>query len=239
MTKFLKDLPIQLFFLAHTVSMALMELLGWPLLVFGLTQFRMKTIANEQRKTIWFLLALSGIWSLGQLINLPNSDTQRLLSGMPWVLLLWGLFGVFHKIGYQKGIKSISVIFWTLPIIAIYSVHQMFYGWDFIRHQQLEHMVGQFFRAIGFFNMPLTFAYVLGIWGCMALGQASAEKRFSFINIVAIFSSAICVLASSTRGGWVAFAVVLFFSFFFFSRRQKILTLVIAAILTVGFLLLY
>ena len=228
--------------MAHTFSMAVMEILGWPLLLFGLSQFRISRIPSSYRKIVWILFGVCLLWSFSQLIHLPgivhlpDGDAKRLLGGMPWVLLLWGLFWLFVKIGYQDIIRSLSVILWTTPIIAAYSLHQMIYGWDFVRNEALIHSVGQFYRAIGFFNMPLTFAYVIGIWGCLALGQAAATKKFSFSNLLAIFSSVVCVLASSTRGGWVAFAAVFLFSFFFFSLRQKIYSVVICAILAFGML---
>lgn len=232
----LKNLPFQIFCIAHSVSMAGMELLGWPLLVFGLTQFKMRLIAQQYRRTVWILIGCTTAWVVSQLVHLFSSDVSRLLSSLPWVFLLWGLFWYTIKTGAIKAIKTLDLILWTLPASAVYSIYQMFTGWDFIRHQMLEHIVGTYYRAIGFFNMPLTFAYVLGFWGCYALGKAAAEKKFSFLNLLAIFSSGICVLTSQTRGGWVAFAVVLFLAFLFFSRRQKIYSLIIASILGLGLL---
>lgn len=236
MTKNLKQLPIQLFFFVHTISMAAMELLGWPLLIFGLSQFRIQSIPQNFRKTIWILLGLCGLWALSQLVHFQGADQKRLLGSMAWILLLWGLFGLFMKIGYQTGLKNIPILLWTLPVSAFYSVYQMFFGQDLIRKKVIEFIIGDYYRAIGFFNMPLTFAYVLGLWGTFALGQAAAEKKFTLVNMIAIFSGAICVLTSFTRGAWVALAVVLFLSFWFFSRRQKIFALIAASILVIGFI---
>lgn len=236
MLKYLKILPLQIFYLAHTISMAAMEILGWPLILFGLTQLRPRSFSSAYRKTFFILIGISAVWLVTQLIHLPGSDAKRLVGGMSWVLLLWGLFGLFIKMGYETGIKNLSIILWTLPLSAGYALYQMFYGWDFVRNLPVQHMVGAYYRAIGFFNMPLTFSYVLGLWGAMALGQAAAEKRFSLVQMLAIFSGGICVLTSLTRGSWVAFSAVLVLAFFFFNLRQKIYVLLIAGILTAGFL---
>lgn len=235
MVKNIKNLPVQLFYFVHTISMAGMEILGWPILLYGLFNFRIKNISEPYRKTIWILFGVSILWACTQLIHLPDADQKRLIGGMSWVVFLWGLFWFFIKFGYLKAIHFIPIILWTLPVSAVYSIYQMFTGQDLVRHNTIVHMAGQYYRAVGFFNMPLTFAYVLGLWAAMALGQACAEKRFSFVQMLAIFSGGVCVLTSQTRGAWLAFAAVLFVAFFFFSRRQKIFTMIVAAILVIGF----
>lgn len=216
--------------------MAAMEILGWPLLLFGLFSFRKQSIPSPFRKTIWILLSLCAAWAVSQLIHLPGADQKRLLGSISWILLFWGLFGLMLKTGYQTGIKNIPVVLWTLPVSALYSIYQMFYGWDPVRKKMIDFAIGDYYRAIGFFNMPLTFAYVLGLWGALALGWAAAEKRFSFVNMIAIFSGGICVLTSFTRGAWLAYSIILICAFFFFSRRQKIFSLLVTAILVAGFL---
>ena len=235
MSKNLKQLPLQAFYFVHTVSMAAMELLGWPLLLFGLFSFRKDSIPPVYRKIIGVLLGLCLTWALSQLVHLSGADQKRLLGATSWILLFWGLFGLLLKFGYETGIKNISIVLWTLPVSAVYSVYQMFIGWDLVRNKFIDFNVGDYYRAIGFFNMPLTFAYVLGLWGAVALGQAAAEKKFSVLHIMAIFSGGICVLTSFTRGAWIAYTIVLICAFFFFSRRQKIFSLLIVAILAAGF----
>lgn len=236
MSKNLKHLPLQIFYFVHTISMAAMEILGWPLLFFGLFSFRKLSMPSQHRKTIWILCGLCGAWAISQLMHMPGADQKKLLGATSWILLFWGLFGVILKIGSRAGIKNIPIVLWTLPVSALYSIYQMFYGWDLIRKKPIEFIVGDYYRATGFFNMPLTFAYVLGLWGVLALGQAAVEKKFSFVHMIAVFSGGICVLTSFTRGAWLAYAAILLCAFFFFSRRQKIFSLLIAAILTAGFL---
>ena len=231
-----KVLPVQLFFIVHTISMAAMEILGWPLMLYGLSQFKIRSLSFEHRKTVWTILTLCLVWLATQLIHIPNSDVSRLISDMPWVLLLWGLFWLFIKMGTNKAISNLDLILWTLPISAVYSIYQMIYGWDFVRNLPVAHVIGVYYRATGFFNMPLTFSYVLGFWGALALGRSVVDKKFTFLNMLAIFSGGICVLTSQTRGGWLAYAAVLILAFIFFSLRQKIYSLLILMIITFGLL---
>ncbi|MFN9976346.1 MAG: hypothetical protein ACK58T_41255, partial [Phycisphaerae bacterium] len=108
---------------------------------------------------------LSYLW-----IPNPNQNFLKYSRNFDWALLLLSLtillvsFPPKIKLNHLKSI----VVFTT--VIGLYGVVQMFTQLDLVRDNG-SHMAqyGDFFRATGFFKSPLTYGYLVGMYGTIGV----------------------------------------------------------------------
>jgi O-antigen ligase len=116
-------------------------------------------------------------------------------------------------------------------ISAIYGIIQHFIGIDFIRGDQNIWPYGNFFRATGFFMLPLTYGGVqlvlfLFLLPFYFLKEEILNKKVFSMVLVLLFLS---IIASYARSAWMGFGVTTFFLLFFL-KKKYILAIIGAAV---------
>lgn len=182
-----------------------------------------------------------GIGVLGALrvvVNLGDDsvrwqDAIEVLSGMRWILFLivftYSLrYLKFHIENVNRTwVDRILLAFATINLaLAGLAGWQMFSGGDiqallFGRRPEVIHQFGDFYRAAGFFGMPLTFAYSQGLFGFIFLGATfvrfshdspkSTLTRLDWVLAVSGLACSFSVFASGTRGAWMAWLIASIF----------------------------
>lgn len=128
--------------------------------------------------------------------------------------------------------KHFKFILTCTAIVGFYGIIQMFTRIDLIRDSN-EHMsaIGDYYRATGFFTVPLTYAYcigMVGIFGFTALLMQIKEKRKYILPLLATVMTIGAIIASSTRGAWIAFFVAIMAMTYLMDKKKALLTFVIS-----------
>lgn len=203
-------------------------------------QFLSKSSLSLGNKPLLGFLAI-GVLGAVSLAVRQSVDSESLknvtevLRGMRWVLFLYAftflLRWIFEdKEPFNTRLLLQKPLLWFAILnllMAALSVWQMLTGGDiqsilFGRKPEIIHQVGAFYRAAGFFGMPLTFAYSQGLFAFVFLGlstwrfknhltQVSTQEHSSIhlnwsdgLILLAGLGCSISVFASGTRGAWLA-----------------------------------
>lgn len=213
--------------LALLSSMAGMELISWS--IFLLASLKLWIIAQSQgvraaikhlsfgaEIPLWgfFACVVVGAW----LFSTTAQEALGITGAVRWVLLLYAyrllLPGLLNVGRLERYSKRLSIIVF---VIGVYALLQFKFGWEFTRSRTTVSPYGDYFRAVGFFNLCLTFAAVMGMWGMLALGVSLQKWRWSWMHlgvVGAIFS----VFASLTRGAYLAGALTVVPCLFFIRK---------------------
>jgi O-antigen ligase len=128
---------------------------------------------------------------------------------MRWTLLLFGLTQALI-VFWSPAVERRWVWIWgvCLLVTGAYATLQFFTGMDFIRPDR--HVVnpqgGGVFKAVGFFSMSLTFAYVFGQSALAVIRRGSAVWGLKVAWVVGAVAT-MGILASMSRGAWIAAVV--------------------------------
>lgn len=238
--------------LAVSTSIAAMEFATWSMVVLALVGFLFEVKSQGFSEALQriklgpdiILWLFAFVMALGVLI-MPQTDLSRLqiLGFFRWIFILYVLVFLLQKTP-ASALRRILMIF-TLGILlaSVYGALQFFTGLEFFRpHREIVHPYGSFWRSTGFFSLPLTYAYSLGMGGLLLGGLflsawRSGEKlgRVQWMWLLAFIGSAAGVAVSLTRGAWVGFVVSLLFLFIYIPRKWKWVTAVLAGlVLTVA-----
>ncbi len=203
-----------LYVIALHMSIAAMEILSWLLALAGLV-YRLRD-AEMRRETLAFLgryrrvLALLGAlvaWVALSLVMTPLEKGFLIQWGfMRWALLL-PLLTLAIDTFWSDGVERNLARAWAgmFLLLAIYAVVQMLFGLDLVRPDKhvVNPQAGGIFKAVGFFSMSLSFAYV---FGQSAFGIARIIIQHSNLRL-AVITVLLCIgglAASMSRGAWLA-----------------------------------
>ncbi len=202
-----------LFGLSLFTSMAGMEIFSWSLFLLALVELSrtrdLKSLLIGIDVVLWGFVVIVG---LSLALNVESFDGfMEYFGSLRWVFLLYAYVYLMKRDGTvipERGLQ------WTLTAGVIlacgYGLLQFLTGLNPLSSRIVD-PAGNFFRATGFFSMPLTYGYCMGIGGLLLLGLSHNETaRNKSILYAAVAASALGVLISLTRGAWVA----AFISFF-------------------------
>lgn len=218
--------------------MAAMELFSWLLFAcFLFYFFRAKAPWKELKTGVeipFFMFTLAIV--IGALrAPIPLHEAIDQIGWTRWMLLFYAYFYLFCqrlRPSWEKGHWLWLVV---SIVTSIYAFMQFQWGIELIRRPEDLLQMGRHWRAMGFFNLCLTFAYEIGMVGLSALALALVSARqqktkiaiFSAIAYVAVL---IAIVASLTRGAWLSYAVASSIVVLVFSPRRGI-PLVLGALL--------
>ncbi len=202
-----------LFGLSLFTSMAGMEIFSWSLFLLALAELGrtrdLKSLLIGIDIVLWGFVVVVG---LSLALNVESFDGfMEYFGSLRWVILLYTYVYLMKRDGAVIPERG---LLWTLSVGAIlasgYGLLQFLTGLNPLSSRLVD-PAGNFFRATGFFSMPLTYGYCMGIGGLLLLGLSHNEApRSKNILFVAVAASVLGVLISLTRGAWVA----AFISFF-------------------------
>lgn len=252
--------PVTYLFLLHItgvfISTASMEATSWLLFLSATVLFTREKIAGRLQwkdllispRRIWIDIAL-GLFLLQLILSglfQAQGDVQFLdISGVGrWVLLLYAyvfLFRRYYSVGLEKGFRWMMFV---AALVSLYGIFQYFSGNDLVRETDKQLIaMDEYYRAIGFFNLPLTFAYSIGIFGFFVLAYrlVAANKLWKWGNtmssVVALLIGAV-ILATFVRGAWLgvmgAGIVVLWLNGRRFFMRAAAVSAVVLAVLLIA-----
>ncbi len=142
--------------------------------------------------------------------DLSGGDLQAIIGKMRWVLLLIALPRVFFLVQCRRNhfmLLSVATI-----LVSILAVYQSFVGDDLLRDSLHSSLPGSsLYRAQGFFNISMTFAYSFGILLCFYFSRFLQEGVCNKWNLVTGLCNAIALYLTFTRGAWLAVFCALLF----------------------------
>jgi hypothetical protein len=157
---------------------------------------------------------------------LTSRDINTALSGWintDWFILFY--YAVINIIDEESDYKKIfTLLAISGSVSALYGIIQHFVGIDFIRGDRNIWTYGNFFRATGFFSLPLTYGGVqLGIFLLLVpfyflKDNILNKKMFSIILLLLFFS----IIASYARSAWMGFGSAAVLLLFFLKKRYII-----------------
>ena len=222
---------ILLYVVALHASMAGMELFGWASATAALTGFllwRQAELKKFATRYASILLLLAGlfVWVIVSLVSSPLEKSLEMQVGyMRWALLV-PLLALSLRIAFEsREFERRLVQVWMLcfAITALYAVLQFFTGWDFVRpgRDLVKPQGGGIFKAVGFFSFSLTYAYVIG-QSFLALLPSAMGFKSRALTMGFVVLGSMAVLASMSRGAWVAACLAILFYVFFVRRKWVI-----------------
>jgi O-antigen ligase len=224
---------------ALQTSMAAMEIGAWALFVLFLISFvraRMPWSELKIGTEIPFVLFVIPIIIGAIRAPVPFKEALDFVGWTRWILLLYAFYFLFRhnlKLSWEKGHR-----FWLVVsiIASIYAFMQFEWGIELIRRHEDLDPLGSHWRAMGFFNLCLTFAYEIGMVGLSALALAlinarQEKKCVAIFAAIAYVAVGIAIMATLTRGAWLAFAIASSIVVLVFSPRRGV-PVVVAAMVT-------
>ena len=239
---FAKALPIivLLYVAALHTSMAAMETFVFLILaiVLGRAIYLKQNIFS--REDIPLVLILSCLF-LSSLLSLLLTPVERpilqQLGFLRWMVMLFALRQILREVWSQAFDQRLRQVWIFLTLITgLYAVAQCLTGIDLIRPDQgvVFPQAGGIYKAVGFFSFSLTFAYTMGL-SMFSISLPALQTKPKVWAWLAIVFGALGVVASMSRGAWVA-AVICTFFYLCFKKRRWILPF--AGILLVGLFIL-
>ncbi|MCB0407396.1 MAG: O-antigen ligase family protein [Bdellovibrionales bacterium] len=151
-----------------------------------------------------------------------------------WLLLLYAYSYVLRKYLKPGGQKHITIICLVTIVVGTISLLQFYFGWDFTRKREILAAFGQYYRASGLFNHPLTFAYSIGMVWLLLVGLTienfKQKGQHFWIYFISSFFALVGLVTSLSRGAWAAGGVALVI-LVFLSYKKAALKSVIALFL--------
>lgn len=206
---------LALYIFSGLTSIAGLSLFGF-LIILTAIYFSIKNSSTafiqpklQNLNPVTLLVFAYGIWTIISSIINFGTDTPfgKILRGLDWIPLLFSFGYLFHITDLKKADRYLRFIAILTVILGAYGALQMFTQIDLIRSSS-EHMAqyDKYFRAVGFFKNPLTYAYCLGIFTTFSISTLFVQNfnKNIFLLKIASFAGAIGLLASNTRGAWIS-----------------------------------
>jgi O-antigen ligase len=171
---------------------------------------------------------------------LTSQDMKLAWSGWintDWFILFY--YAVVNLIDEESDYKRIfTIMALSGTVSAVYGIIQHFVGVDFIRGDRNVWPYGSYFRATGFFSLPLTYGGVqLGLFFLLApfyfLKEKLLNKKLLSTILILLFLS---IIASYARSAWMGFGGALILLLFFL-KKKYIFTIIGTAV--AGFIAIY
>lgn len=209
---------LTLLIIALFTSMAAMELFSWSLFLTALVFFVVSTKNNGFQSTFsrlhlgpdYIIWGFWAIMALGAFIPVDDpAVTKDILSSTRWILLLYAYAFLFKTFMTPRWGRYFPLILGLAVISTLYSIYQVGAGVDLMRPGRTLLIHGATYRANGFFSMPLSYAYSMGMAGFMIAGYAMVVRSRHFryglqLSTFAFFMASVAVIISQTRGAWIA-----------------------------------
>lgn len=238
------------YLLSFVASTAGEEIFGWAIFLIFLIDVTFDLKKNGFKNTLKNLkigadlpVLFFGFWALlATFIIFKNLDeVETTFRSIRWILLLYGFSYLLKKYFTLQIEKYLKFMFIATIIVGLYGVFQMFTRIDLIRSNN-EHIsiIGNFYRATGFFKVPLTYAYCLGMAGMFGLTAfiiRLKEKKNYVLPLVTAVATVAGIIASSTRGAWIAFFVAVIIITFLVDKKKAAVTFLISILVCGGMLL--
>ena len=177
----------------------------------GLTAF--SQIGSGADLPLWgfFLISVIGI-----LILVESAEAKiDAISEYRWLLLFYGYLYLFKKLLNESWRRYLPLFASLVLLLGVFSVFQFVLGWEVPKERKMVFPSGEFYRAVGFFNIPLTFAGIIGMSAFLLTGFAISYWQKSDANSIKL--AGLCAVASLlgfagvvvslTRGAWLAAAI--------------------------------
>lgn len=242
---------ITLFFLglmpvALITSMAAMEIISWSLFLFFLIHIGrdlkiegFKSVIRRLKTGIdwalwgYFFLAITSAFIMVS----SREDQVFIIGSCRWVFLVYSYNYLFKKYFNVRWERLIPVYSSLICLTGLYSAAQFLWGVEYTRDREILAKFGEYYRASAFFNMPLTFAYSIGMFSFVLLGIAlvsiQAKKRYG-LTAVGSAGGFIGVITSLTRGAWLSAVCSIFIMLLNFRKKWALGSLAVAALAAVA-----
>lgn len=226
-----------LYVVALHTSIAAMEILSWLVGVLGAWQFvghhgvvGLKSFLGRYRFPLFVSAGLVG-WVLLSLLSSPFERPFLDQFGfMRWTILLPLMTFALLEV-WDKAFERRLVVTWisSVAVVAVYGIAQFLTGVDLIRpgSNTVKPQGGGIFKAVGFFSMSLTYAYVFGQSAVASLKLLSVRVPVWATALFAVLSFG-GVVASMSRGAWLG-SILTFGIFVLIEKRKWILPYIIGA----------
>jgi O-antigen ligase len=229
-----------LFLVALFFSISAMEIAAWSLvatILISKSANRFRRLESPASPSLVLgcealLLFFFTSICVSAMVRVPTIEgCWDVISEMRWIVVLYGLTFVIRS---ELAQRSERLLLFTTPLfifVGLYAVLQFATGRDLLigRHDFLKPFGASTYRAVGFFNIPLTFAYSYGVLGSVFsvwyfFRFATISTRGRWLGGVAVVCICAGILASGVRGAWLASGVTVVSILPFLRRRTALLT---------------
>lgn len=210
-------------------SIAIMEIVSWTAFLWILV---LKGRRGEKfefpREVLWAYGAFVVACGLSLWLNPPLRPFWLQFGFVRFGILLFSWFWLLQEL-WSETFERRLIRFWLvlIAICGLYGLFQCLTGIDLIRPGSgaLRDQGGGVWKAPGFFSISLTYAYSLGLSllavSLPALKQARSTKE-RVLTIAALLLGMVGVIASMSRGAWLAMGLCIVF-YLAWERRRWIL----------------
>jgi O-antigen ligase len=213
-----------LYIVSHLTSTAGQEIVSSLLLFSCLFVLGKEVIENKSLASLkgfqtganWPLLGFMLWATIGSVYNWRQSGDDKILeylADIRWMFLFFSSTFLLKRFFTDNIEKHFKLAMVATVIVALYGVIQMFYPIDLVRSTTSNiNPIGDYHRAIGFFNTALTYAYCLGMIGLFAVAYLFNQPhgRFRYYALAASVMTGLGLIASNTRGAWLAAIAAIF-----------------------------
>ena len=227
---------VTLFFSISAMEIAAWSLVGTILVVTVSNKLRGLSSPTTPSFSIGCerLLLLFFCWvTVSALVRVPLlGDKWDVISETRWIVVLYGLTFFIRSQLSERSEKLLLFIAPLFIFVGIYATIQFVTGMDLLlgRHEFLKPFGASTYRAVGFFGMPLTFAYSFGLlgsaftmWYFFRFSSLTAAGRW--LGGIAVLCILAGVFASGVRGAWLATGVTAASILPFLNRRTAFLSI--------------
>lgn len=212
-----------LYVVALHVSMAGMEVFA-NLLIIAAFSYQIRErhfkIFWDNRILAWWMAGLVGAVFLSLVTSPLEKSFWYQMGFMRWTIVFWGLVFALQAV-WTPNFEKRLLKFWifALTVAGAYGAFQCLTGVDIIRQRpDILASQGDVYRAVGFFNVSLTYAYVMGM-SAFALSLPAYLFGFGRVGLIASGVGLVGMVASTSRGSWVAAVLTIVF-YLWFTRRK-------------------
>ncbi len=231
---------------AFMTSMAAMELFTWTFFLLTLVHIG-RDLKTQPSGFVWERLKSPVGWAvwgyfltvtLGALL-MVSSKPLDVVGEARWILLLYAYSYVLRKYLQPEWENYLKFFCMVICLVGLVSLLQFLFGLDITRKRDILAAFGSFYRASGFFNHPLTFAYSIGMVWLVLLAlalQYVKAQGWSVITrflVMATMFSGVGLITSLSRGAWLAGASAMLIVFFQVKKKWALGAL-ISLLLVIG-----
>jgi O-antigen ligase len=212
--------PVLLFYsIAVLTSMAAMEITAWLALALAISVVVSPRIKSWREirlggMGLFNLDAWAAIFLVGAVVGgmlQSRSPWWQVAGEARWVFLLYGFSILLRNIPLKSWHKGLRGFCFVIILAGLYSLVQFFFGVEFFHAADKLEKSGNFWRAIGFFSLPLSFAASIAMTSAIAGGLyiTAPRGRLKALTGVAAALGTVGLLTSLTRGVWAGMAFAL------------------------------
>ncbi len=231
---------VLLYLVSLHASMAGMEIFGWLTALIAFVQAARNRKPWSGRAMLWPLVAFVGAAALSLLLNPALKALEPQFGFLRFAVLYFGLTLALDQIlsdQFEQRLKNVWLI--CLSLVGGYGFLQMMTGIDLLpRSESVVDRIGHIWKATGFFNMSLTYAYMVGVSTIamvILLFESQSTRKWHWL---APMLGGLGILASTARGAWLG-AFVSLWVYVVAQRRRWIIPALVATGAALGGLILF